>query len=145
MIPHREFGRLRLSEFLPHADSTELENWEYLERVWVGEALGFSEWLRLESDPKVLRVLALDLSQFPQKAATAVLDRIGLPVREGMTGAQLRKLFGAHVREHKFVADRVTREYLTPKPNRYRVSCTVHKTDGLIHVVVMVPPIGDEV
>src|SRR3954447_21497271 len=52
MIPHTKFGQLRLKQFLPDADIAELEDWEYEERVWVGEAVGFSEWLRPVEDPE---------------------------------------------------------------------------------------------
>jgi hypothetical protein len=32
-------GALRLVQFLPDAESAELENWEFMDHLWVGEAL----------------------------------------------------------------------------------------------------------
>jgi len=144
MIPYDDFGRLRLSAFLPDADLAQLEGWEFQKHVWLGEALGFSEWLRLEDDPDVLRSLAIDFSEFPAREAESVLQTIQLPVRAGMSLRETDGLLGPRVAEHRFVADRMTCEYFTPEPHRYRVSCTVLNDGGLSYLVVMVPLIGDE-
>jgi hypothetical protein len=81
MISHARFGALRLAQFLPDAEIAELENWEFMYHVWLGEAVGFSEWLRLENDPGVLRSLAIDFTDFPEHAAAEVLrtNRIASP------------------------------------------------------------------
>jgi hypothetical protein len=144
MIPYDEFVRLRLSAFLPDAHLAQLEGWEFQNHVWLGEALGFSEWLRLEDDPDVLRSLAISFSEFPARQAGSVLQTIRLPVRAGMSLRDLDASFGPRVAEHRFVSDRVTCEYFTPEPHRYRVSCTVLNDGGLSYLVVTVPPIGDE-
>lgn len=44
----------------------------------------------------------------------------------------------------RFVADRLSFDYLTLPPSPYRIQCTVLDKGGLSYVVVMVPPIGDE-
>ena len=143
MIPYDNFGRLRLGAFLPTTDLERLEDWEFQSHVWIGESLGFSEWLRLEEDPDVLRSLAIHFPEFPAKEAHSVLHAIQLPVRAGMSLRDLDHLFGPRVAEYRQVADRVTCEYLTPAPHRYRVSCTALHDGGLTHLAVMVPPIGD--
>ena len=52
MLPYHEFGRLRLASFLPEADLAHVDSgWEFQGYLWHGEALGFSEWLRLDDDP----------------------------------------------------------------------------------------------
>jgi hypothetical protein len=84
MISHARFGKLRLAEFRPDAEIAELDNWEFMDRIWVGEAIGFSEWLRLKNKPETLRSLAIDFSEFPGQAAADVLRAIDLPVRAGM-------------------------------------------------------------
>jgi hypothetical protein len=139
VISHERFGELRLAQFLPHAELAELANWEFMDHTWVGEALGFSEWLRLASDPVVLRSLALDFSEFPEVAATAVLNAIELPVRPGMQAADLRSVLGEPVEEQNFVAGRVTYDFAIVGPPRYSVSCTVAERRGLTYLVVMVP------
>src|SRR6516165_5206795 len=96
LIPYERFGKLRLSQFFPDRkvvndpkdrgkgkrfvqnDITELEDWEFMDRVWVGEAIGFTEWLRLQDDPKVLRSISLHLAELPKSVAEAVFQTIGL-------------------------------------------------------------------
>lgn len=137
MISHSQFGKLRLAQFRPDADIRELAGWEFMDELWVGEAVGFSEWLRLESDPAILRSLALDFSEFPADAAAAILRAIDLPVRAGMSAPELRTLLGEPVEEHRFVADRVTYEFVGPGSPIYSVSCTVLNDGGLSYLVVM--------
>lgn len=144
LIPHDQFGRLRLIQFLSDVDLAELENWEFENQLWIGEAHGFSEWLRLEDDPEVLRSLAIDFAELPAHAAKSVLRTIDLPMRRGMSLEDLDRLFGPRIAEYSFVEDRLTCVYLTPEPNRYRISCTVLNDGGLSYLVVMVPPVGDK-
>jgi hypothetical protein len=139
MIAHARFGVLRLAQFLPHAEIAELENWEFMDHLWLGEAVGFSEWLRLECEPEVLRSLALDFSEFPEQASAEVLQTIKLPVQRGMTIAQLQKLLGKPAKVLRFAEDRVTYEFVMRGPPRYDVSCTVLNDGGLTYLVVMAP------
>jgi hypothetical protein len=138
MITRDRFGTLRLAQFWPDADIAELDNWEFMDRLWVGEAVGFSEWLRLEEQPQMLRSLAIDFSEFPEQVATNVLQTIGLPVRSGMQVEELRQLLGEPVEEDRFVEDRVSYEFVT-RPPKYNVSCTVLNEGGLTYLVVMAP------
>src|SRR5262245_27508680 len=139
MIPHASFGRLRLAEFRPEAEIAELENWEFMDHMWVGEAIGFSEWLRLVDKPETLRSLAIDFSEFPAEAAAEVLRTIELPVWAGMKLNELRELFGEPRKERRFVKDRVSYEFIVHGPPRFDVSCTVLKEGGLTYLVIMAP------
>jgi hypothetical protein len=105
----------------------------------VGEAVGFSEWLRLESAPQVLLSLAIDFAEFPDEEVSTVLQAIDLPMRRGMTAKELRAIFGEPTEEHRFVADRVTYEFTVAGPPRYNVSCTVLNRGGLTYLLVMRP------
>ncbi len=142
MTSHERFGQLRLAQFVPDAEIVELEDWEYDDRLWVGEAVGFSEWLRLVEHPKVLRSLAIDFAQFPGSAAADVFSAIALPVRPGMSLGKLRSILGEPVEDFRFVPDRVTYEFLTAGPEPYRVSCTVLNDGGLSHLVI-IPQISE--
>lgn len=139
MISHAAFGKLRLAQFLSDAEIAELDNWELMDHLWVGEAVGFSEWLRLESNPETLRSLAIDFGEFPEPAALEVLRTIELGVRAGMKFDMLRHWLHEPVKEHRFVKDRVTYEFVVQGPHTYHVSCTVLNEDGLTYLVVMVP------
>jgi hypothetical protein len=110
-----------------------------MDRIWIGEGIGFSEWLRLEHEPDMLRSLAIDFNEFPEQAAADVLRGIDLPVRAGMELNELRELLGNPVKEHRLVTDRVSYEFVVPGPPRYDVSCTVLDTGGLTYLVVMAP------
>jgi len=141
MISHARFGTLRLAQFLPDADISELENWDFMYHIWLGEAVGFSEWLRLEKDPGVLRSLAIAFNDFPERAAAEVLQTIGLPVRRGMKFAELCEILGKPLKELRLprVNDRVTYQFVTPGEAKYDVSCTVLNEGGLNYLVVMAP------
>src|SRR3954471_16622670 len=108
MISYARFGVLRLAQFRPDKEITELANWEFMDALWVGEAIGFSEWLRLESEPDVLRSLAIDLDEFPQAAASGLLRAIELPIGAGMRPEELRAALGDPLEEQRFVKDRVS-------------------------------------
>jgi hypothetical protein len=137
MITHSDFGKLRLVQFLPNAEIAQLGGWEFEDRLWVGEAVGFSEWLRPEDEPNVLRSLAIDFAQFPADVASRVIETLGIPVARGMTLPELNSRFGEPVRTYRFVPDRVTVEFSTPRPNSYQIGCTVLHDGGLTHLVVM--------
>jgi hypothetical protein len=139
MIPHDQFGTLRLAHFFHDAQIENLRDWEFMEHLWVGEAIGFSEWLRLEDEPDVLRALAIDFGEFPDSVGEQVLRTIDLPIRGGMTFEDLRTILGEPHETHRFVADRVTYEFLSQEPHPYEVSCTVLNEGGLVYLVIMVP------
>lgn len=139
MISHAAFGKLRLAQFLPDAEIAELDHWEFMDHLWVGEAVGFSEWLRLESKPETLQSLAIDFSEFPGPAAADVLRTIDLDVRAGMNLDELREKLGEPPNEHRFVKDRVSYEFVVSGPPKYDVSCTVLNNGGLTYLVVVVP------
>src|SRR5215211_7746486 len=106
MITHSDFGKLRLAQFLPNAEIAQLRDWEFEDRLWAGEAVGFSEWLRPEDEPSVLRSLAIDFAQFPADAASRVIEALDIPVVRGMTLPELKSRFGEPVRTYRFVPDR---------------------------------------
>ena len=139
MISHADFGNLRLAQYRHDAEIAELDNWEFMDHMWIGEAVGFSEWLRPAEEPDVLRSLAIDFTEFPETAAIQVLGAIGLSVRAGMSFEELRKLLGEPVNEHRFVKDRVSYEFVVAGPPVYNLSCTVLSDGGLTYLVVMVP------
>lgn len=138
MLTHEEFGQLRLSQFVPEKQITPLTDWEFLDRLWIGEAVGFSEWLRPEERADVLESLALDMEELPEEVVHRVLAKIGLPVRKGLTEIELTRLLGKPRETQAFVDDRKTFDFQYADPDPYRVSCTVLNDGGLIYLVVTV-------
>src|SRR3954454_5506755 len=125
MIPYSKFGQLRLSQFRKDAEIAELEDWEYEDRLWVGEAVGFSEWLRPADAPETLGSLSINFKEFPERAADQVLQAIDLPLRQGMTTDELKAILGEPAAALRFVAGQVPCEFLSRDPDPYKVSCTV--------------------
>ncbi|MGD9589001.1 MAG: hypothetical protein AB7Q37_01955 [Pyrinomonadaceae bacterium] len=138
MISHAKFGTLRLAQFRSEAEIAELSNWEFMDAEWVGEAIGFSEWLCLASDAEVLRSLALDFAEFPETAAASVLKTIGLSVKAGMSFQELQHILGEPVDQNRFGGDRATYEFHVAGPPSYNLSCTVLNDGGLSYLVVSV-------
>lgn len=139
MITYAAFGALRLRQFVDPSLIDTLDDWEFMDRLWVGEAFGFSEFLRLRRSPRVLRSLSIDLLDFPAGQAQRVLVLLGLPLAAGMSREQVDSLLGEPVRTLKFVSDRVTYEYVTDGRQPYEVSCTLRENVGLAYIIVSRP------
>lgn len=136
MLGHREFGRLRLSEFVPGKRIHPVKGFEFLGRHWVGETLKFTEWLRPQERQDVLQSLSLDMSDLPADVIERVLARIQLPVRKGMVLEELVRLFGEPYETDIFTDDRKSFEFRCGSPDAYNVSCTVLNDGGLTYLVV---------
>jgi hypothetical protein len=142
LIPYAAFGRLRLADFLPAgAEVADLADWEYMEDLWVGEAVGFTEFLRLEEEPEVVRSVALHLAELPPATSAAVLGALRLPLAPGMRLEEVTARLGPPAAVHSFATapDRTTYEFRCGDAEPYDVSCTVHEAAGLIYVTVLAP------
>ena len=135
MITHRDFHQLRLRSFVD--DVVELQDWQFMGREWIGEANGFTEWLRPVDDPSRLGSLALDLAQLDEVVAGEILDQLGLALRLGMTLTEVVGVLGDQIDTQQFVPDRRSYDFHVDSPDGYSVSCTIKDDDGLIYVVVM--------
>jgi hypothetical protein len=138
LIPYAAFGRLRLADFLS-AELQERADWEYMDDLWVGEGFGFTEFLRLEEDPEVVRSIALDLADLPFTSSAAVLGAVGLPLAPGMRAEEVTARLGSPDSVERYVTDRATYYFTCGRTDRYAVSCTVHETAGLTSVTVLTP------
>ncbi len=138
LIAYEEFARLRLTQFYPNAlQLAGLENWEFMGGMWVGEADGFTEFLRPEDRPDELGSIEIDLSALPEHIGTAILEKIQLPLRRGMAFEQVTQQLGTPEITDVFIVDRKSYEFTVGSAFRYYVSCTIHESEGLIHVTVI--------
>jgi hypothetical protein len=138
LIPYNEFARLRLALFYPDASElVPLENWEFMGSVWVGEADGFTEFLRPEEKPDELGSIEIDLSSIQEDIGAAILDKIHLPLQRGMLFEQVAQHLGPPESTDAFVSDRKTYNFTLGSISSYCISCTVHESEGLIHVTVI--------
>ena len=135
-----DFARLRLLQFVPAAEIHALRDWEFMDLRWVGEAMGFTEWLRRKDDPRVLRSIALELDALDARVVDAVLERLKLPLHAGMTRKSLVRLLGEPTNVLVFpkAGDRATLIYdASRSAGSYRLACTAKKVGGLAYLVVM--------
>jgi len=140
LIPYPVFGRLRLADFLATSAGIEARtDWEYLDDVWVGEGVGFTEFLRLDEDPDVVRSVALDLADLPPEVSGAILTALRLPLATGMHSDEVLARLGDPDSVDRYVSDRSTYNFTSGAEARYAVSCTVHNAAGLIYVTVLAP------
>jgi hypothetical protein len=138
VISHEAFSRLRLRSFV--GDVTDLVNWQFMGKSWVGEAVGFTEWLCPEEDPGQLGSVSLDLTDLPAHAVASILERLEVPVRPGMSLDEVTQVLGAHVGQQELVPGRCSYDFAVDAPSAYHISCTIHEDDGLIYLVVA--PVG---
>ena len=137
MIPYERFYDLRLNQFIKETDIAYLTDWEFEDRIWIGEASGFSEWLRLEDDQEKLRSLSINFEDFP--VVDEVLNTLGLPLRPGLSADEVGKLLGEPVSSNTWPRGRVSSSYRWPAEHPYMIDCTYTNDEGLLYLVVMVP------
>jgi hypothetical protein len=138
MITHHQLAPLRLKDFLPQTDQIEaVDGWEFMDKVWLGEVYGFTEWLRLREDPQVLRLVSLDLADLDQEVADRILEALQLPLEFGMELEEVNQVLGEPAGQEQMVPNRITYEYLVGNQEKYHISATVDQLDGLVYLVVI--------
>ena len=138
LIPYDDFARLRLTQFFPDtSELAPLTDWEFMGREWVGEADGFTEFLRPNGHPDELGSIVVDLSALPEHIGIGILDTIRLPLRCGMSLVQVTHCLGAPERTEVIVADRKSYNFTIGSRCPYYVSCTIRNSGDLIHVTVI--------
>jgi len=141
LIPYKQFGKLRLKQFAPPAEILEAPDCEceWMGGYWKSESIAQTQthMERHEDTPKETGGLEVDFSDTPESAALAILDAIRLPLRHGMTLREVRSVLGVPETVDVFVADRKSYNFTIGTQYPYRVSATVHETDGLIFVTVI--------
>ncbi|MEU6077038.1 hypothetical protein [Micromonospora sp. NPDC047074] len=142
-ISHDAFGRLRLADFIAAEHLEQLHGWEYLGRSWVGEASGFTEWLRLESAPEVTLSIAIDLVALPESTVQSMINALRLPLRARQSQQEITSALGKPSGTQRFVRDRVTLIFRIGAAEPYELSCTVHEEQGLIYLTMHPTPLPD--
>lgn len=138
LITHQQFGRLRLTDFAPAtAEIFELEDWEYLDQMWIGEAIGFTEWLRPVEKPDVLGALSLDLSDLPAEMSEKVFSALQLPLSRGMTYNQVVSVLGEPIQSHQFTSGQTSYDFRCGSNWQYEIGCTIRDENGLSYVTVV--------
>ena len=138
MISHAAFHELRLRSFVAEEGIVGLTDWEFDDRVWIGEAVGFSEWLRLERSRRKLGSLALG-EELSRGVWTKVLRKLRLPLRFGMSRKAIEAVMGAPHEVLRYRPGHESLQYRVGRSEPYKISCTVHRKRGLLYLVVTIP------
>ena len=131
MIEHDEFQKLRLGHFFPSDRVVELENWEFDNRLWIGDAIQFSEWLRPAYRPNKTEYISLDFAGLPRSETDVVVSTLGMEIRAGMSFEEIAEIFGIPENRSSFTDDRVTLNYKINAAEPYRLSFTLLHDGGL--------------
>jgi hypothetical protein len=137
LLPHDQFGRLRLADFASaEVEITEVEDWEYLDRMWIGEVIGFTEWLRPVEKPDVLGSLSLDLLDLPQEMSQRIFDALRLPLSRGMKYDQVKSVLGEPVGADQFISSQTTYDFHCGSKWQYEIGCTIRDENGLSYLTI---------
>lgn len=137
MLAFDQFARLRLRSFLPAtAVVDDLAEWEFIDERWVGEGVGFTQFLRLEEEPDTLRSVSLDLEDLSDSVAQAVFHRLDLPLRLGVGLAETIHRLGLPV-DTATVGAETTLGFAVDADVPYEVSCIFDPEEGLIFVTIL--------
>jgi len=76
--------------------------------LWIGEAIGFTEFLRLSEKPDELGSLAVDLNALREQTAYAIFEALNLPLNAHATLTEVESVLGKPHGSEVFVKDRMT-------------------------------------
>ncbi len=137
IINYDNFYKLKLADFVSKKeDIKELDNWEFMNAIWSGESIGFSECLQLSEESKE-KSISLDLNNLTDSSLDSVFSSLKLNLTKGMTKEDVLAQFGEPKNIESFVKDRVTFEYIIGSKEKYYLSLTITHNNGLTYVVLM--------
>ena len=137
IISYDSFYKLKLADFISNKEDIEtLDDWEFMNAIWHGESVGFSEWLQLSDEPKEKSV-SLDLNDLSEASISKIISTLKLNIVKGMTKEDIVKIFEHPKNIEFFVSDRVTFEYIIGSTEKYYLSFTITDEEGLIYLVLM--------
>lgn len=141
MISNKAFEKIRFHQFIDQEEIDQLENYEYLGLIWVGEGCyGFSDCIQLETEPQTTRCIHLDLREMPSEITRAILDFINLPLRGGMTKQEMDALLGKPQKVIEFMPGRNKYYYRPFAEDNYEVGGTILCDVGLFFITIISDP-----
>ncbi|MFN8359048.1 MAG: hypothetical protein U0264_03950 [Candidatus Kapaibacterium sp.] len=137
IINYDNFYKLKLADFVSNKeDIQELEDWEFMNAIWNGESIGFTEWLQLTEGPKE-KSISIDLNNLADSSIDKMFSTLKLYLTKGMSKENVLAQFGEPNNIESFVEDRVTFEYIIGSKEKYYLSLTITNDIGLMYVVLM--------
>lgn len=137
LINYDHFYWLKLGDFIANKnDIRSLDDWEFMNDIWQGESVGFSEWIQLKNGAKE-KSIAIDFTNLSKSTTDKMLLVLKLNVRKGMTKEEVIEQFGAPLKIDSYISDRVSFEFIIGGLEKYYLSLTLSETEGLIYLVLM--------
>lgn len=138
LLPYSEFEALRLSAFVrPSRNVEDVRDQEWMGGMWAGQAIGFTGVWALEDEPGRVGGVEIDFSELEEEEKKKLAIALHLPVRHGMSLADIQAAFGQPTGTHRFVSDTVSYDFSVGSECPYHLSCTVHEKEGLIHFALL--------
>ncbi|WP_298713519.1 hypothetical protein [Chitinophaga sp.] len=137
IIAYQDFHAIRLSDFYDGPDYQEVEDYDFMGEIWVGELCGFNTFLRPVSLPNETRAISLDFTKDHDGMALRVLEALELPIPANCTQSQMTDICGEPRKVVKLAKDTVTMDFVIGDRCRYLVSCTIHQQNGLMYLDVV--------
>ena len=138
LLDHHAFGKIRFVDFFPHEEEMEkLVAFDFMDDHWIGEAIGFTQFLRLRNDPEVTRSISLSLEDIPESTTHDILLKLKIPLKRSVNIQYIMSILGQPKNELQFQKDRKDYEFILGDEYPYYISCTVHQNRGLIYLVIM--------
>jgi hypothetical protein len=136
LIDYKNFIRLKLDDFISEKEAVRFVTaFEFLDDLWTGLSIGFTEWLQLEGNENI-KSISLDLTSLPEKSINQIIHKIGLNLKKGMTANDVLQNLGKANKVKKYTEDRISYEYLIGIKDQYYLSVTISDDVGLNYIVI---------
>lgn len=136
LISYKEFGKLRLQQFLPKTEITKVWNLEFMDKLWLGETYGFTEFLRPLSSPFKTKSISISFEDLPEETWKGIQEKLNLPFGRNSSLEEIERHLGKPVKFERYTEDRLSYEFITEGEAKFYVSCTLLTNGGLIYVVI---------
>ena len=137
IITAQAFRRLRLKDYFPDSEIALFSDWEFEDRLWVCESIGFTQWLRPHDAPEDTEYISLELETLPKRQVRHVIDQLKLDIEPGVEIKKVKDQFGEPSKEYVFTPNRKTFEFEVGEVDRFILSFTLLNDGGLTYFGMM--------
>lgn len=137
ILAYHDFHAIRLSDYYDGPDYREVDNYDFMGEIWVGELSGFNTCLRLASDPNETRAISLDFTKEDVEIAGRIMEALHLPIRRSTSESELVALLGEPQKRLRLAKDTITLDFIIGEQYPYYLSCTLHHLTGLMYLDVV--------
>ena len=138
MIGYEQFSKLKFSDFFSgDLESNSTPDWEWMNTNWFVEMNGFSWFGQPFDSENQTGGLELDLESLPSECIDSIFDALQLTIHKGDDEETIKNVLGHPVDTYSFVKDKITSEYIIGNNDKYHISCTINRDDGLVFLSIL--------